>query len=135
MYRIEMCTKTHFHRDSLLMFLLLSLLLLPLLVLMQFPFPSHCLFLDSLSVTIESCGCTFFVDLCDSRVAAGAAVGSLMPLPINNQCPPPLPEREFHKACQPIKICFIPCTALSLHKPVQPFKKTGWGSRGGGGGG
>lgn len=91
-------------------------------------FSTVCLFINSLSITTESCGCTFFVDLCDSRVAAGAAVGSLMQLPINNQCPP-LPERELHKACQPIKTCFIPCTALSLHKPVQLFK--GWGSRGG----
>lgn len=110
------CNKIHVHTASSLIFLILSLLLLLPLVLTQFLLSlCVCLFINSLSTTTEGCRCTVSVDLCVSRVAAGVAswlFDAACLLIINGA-----PQRELHEAYQPIKSCFIPCTALYLHKP------------------
>lgn len=121
----NVCTKIHFHRASSLIFLLLSLLLLPLLVLMRFLF-FHCLSVYKFSLYNHRKLWMY---------TAGAAVGSLMQLPINNQCPPPpptppLPRENFIKPASQLR----PVSYHALHylsTNQRSSLKAGWGSRGG----
>lgn len=107
-----------FPRSILSDFSLPIFLLVPLLVLNFLTISPSTLFINSLSITWESCG-SIFMPISDSSDAAGAVVGSLMQLPIKNQWPP---QRKLHKAWQPIKTCFITYAALSFYELARLFE-------------